>query len=95
MKGGGGKGTVTFLRVRKGLDGTAQHGIKGVLIVVGMHFILMWVRQFKPLKDSHVNWSSYSVVGNIFPLCDLGRVIGWRPYLAFCSVFKDAGLQRG
>lgn len=58
---------VTFLNVHKGLDSRDQHGIKVVLNAVGMHFILMWVWQFKPLNDSHVNWSSYSVVENIFP----------------------------
>lgn len=92
MEHSGIKGPMTFLSGRKGLDSRDQRGIKGVLIAVGMHFILMWVWQFKPLKDSHVNWSSYSVVGNIFYLCDLQRVIGWRPYVAFCSAFKDVEL---
>lgn len=36
------RGTMTLLSVRKGLDGRGQHGIK----CVGIHFILMWVRQF-------------------------------------------------
>lgn len=86
---------MTFLSVRKGSDSRDQRGIKAALFAVGMHFILMWVQQFKPLNGSHVNGSSYSAGENAFPLCDLQGVPGWRPYSALGSVSTDAELERG
>lgn len=85
---------MTFLHVRKGLDSTDQHRIKGVLTAVGMHFILMRVQQFKPLKDSHVNWSSYSVVGNIFPLWSL-KGYWLETILSVLQCFQRGGTPAG
>lgn len=77
-------GAMTFLSVRKKVQ-TAEisSGIKAALFAVGMHFIPMWLQQFKPLNDSHVNgelifrWRKYSPPPT--PVCDLQGVPGWRP----------------